>query len=76
MPRRLIALFDGTWNKAQTRTNVERFWRLVATTDAAGDEQLCRYFAGVGVKPGIGHWLGGAFGLGLSGNVKDGFQWL
>ena len=76
MPRRLIALFDGTWNKAQTRTNVDRFWRLVAPTDVAGREQLCRYFPGIGVKPGIGHWLGGAFGLGLSGNVKDGFQWL
>jgi len=76
MPRRLIALFDGTWNKVQTRTNVERFWRLVAPVDAAGNEQICKYVAGVGVKPGIEHLLGGAFGLGLSGNVEEGFQWL
>jgi len=76
MPRRLIALFDGTWNKVQTRTNVERFWRLVAPADAAGNEQICKYVAGVGVTPGIAHLLGGAFGLGLSGNVKEGFQWL
>jgi uncharacterized protein (DUF2235 family) len=76
MPRRLIALFDGTWSKVQTRTNVERFWQMVAPTDAAGHEQICKYVAGVGVKPGIEHLLGGAFGLGLSGNVEDGLRWL
>jgi uncharacterized protein (DUF2235 family) len=76
MPRRLIALFDGTWSKAKTRTNVERFWRLVAPADATGREQVCRYFAGVGVKPGLAHLLGGAFGLGLSDSVKAGFRWL
>lgn len=76
MPRRLIALFDGTWNKVQTHTNVERLWRLIAPSDPAGTEQICKYIAGVGVEPGIGHLLGGAFGLGLSGNVKEGFRWL
>lgn len=76
MPRRLIALFDGTWNKVQTRTNVERLWKLIAASDAAGRGQICKYVAGVGVKPGIEHLLGGAFGLGLSDNVKLGFQWL
>jgi uncharacterized protein (DUF2235 family) len=76
MPRRLVALFDGTWSKAETLTNVERFWKLVAPVDGAGHEQVCKYFAGVGVKAGIEHWLGGAFGLGLSGNVEDGYQWL
>ena len=76
MPRRLIVLFDGTWSKVQTRTNVERLWKLIAPGDAGGNEQVCKYIAGVGVKPGIEHLLGGAFGLGLSGNVKEGFQWL
>ncbi|HEX5961496.1 MAG TPA: DUF2235 domain-containing protein [Rhodanobacteraceae bacterium] len=76
MPRRLVALFDGTWSKVQTRTNVERFWRLVAPADGAGNQQVCKYVTGVGVMPGPGHLLGGAFGLGLSGNVKEGFQWL
>lgn len=76
MSRRLIALFDGTWNKAETRTNVERFWKLVAPNDGAGREQISKYFTGVGVKPGVEHLLGGAFGLGLSGNVEEGFQWL
>jgi hypothetical protein len=72
----LIVLFDGTWSAARTRTNVERFRRLIAPIDDRGVTQLCSYVAGVGVKPGIEHWLGGAFGLGLSANVKDGYRWL
>ncbi len=76
MPRRLIALFDGTWNKVQTRTNVERLWKLIAPVDPSGIEQICKYVPGVGVQPGIGHLLGGAFGLGLSGNVEEGYGWL
>ena len=76
MPRRLIALFDGTWNKVQTRTNVERLWKLVAPSDASGVKQICKYVPGVGVEPGIEHLLGGAFGVGLSGNVEEGYKWL
>ena len=76
MPRRLIVLFDGTWNKVQTHTNVERLWRLIASGDGAGHAQLCQYIAGVGVKPGIEHLLGGAFGLGLSANIEQGYRWL
>lgn len=76
MPRRLVLLFDGTWNKAKTNTNVERFRQLVANRDAAGVEQLSHYVKGVGVAPGFAHLLGGAFGWGLSENVKQGYQWL
>ena len=76
MPRRLIALFDGTWDKAKTRTNVARLWRAIAPTDAADNVQLCQYVAGVGVAPGIEHLLGGAFGLGLADNIKTGYRWL
>ncbi len=74
--RRLVVLFDGTWNKVQTHTNVERLWRLVAPVDGGGREQICKYVVGVGVAPGIKHLLGGAFGLGLSDNVQQGYQWL
>jgi uncharacterized protein (DUF2235 family) len=76
MPRRLVLLFDGTWNKLATHTNVERFRRLLAPRDAAGSEQICKYVRGVGVAPGIKHFLGGAFGMGLSDNVKQGYKWL
>jgi uncharacterized protein (DUF2235 family) len=74
--RRLALLFDGTWNKPESNTNVERLRQLIASTDAAGVPQLVNYIPGVGVSPGITHLLGGAFGYGLSDNVIDGYQWL
>ncbi|HET8898612.1 MAG TPA: DUF2235 domain-containing protein [Rhodanobacteraceae bacterium] len=76
MPRRLVLLFDGTWSKAQTHTNVERLRQLIAARDVAGNPQLCQYVKGVGVASGIKHLLGGAFGWGLSDNVKQGYGWL
>ncbi|OOG61251.1 hypothetical protein B0E46_14720 [Rhodanobacter sp. B04] len=74
--RRLVLLFDGTWNKPESNTNVERLRRLIAPRDAGGIEQLVNYIPGVGVKPGLTHLLGGAFGYGLSSNVIDGYRWL
>ncbi len=76
MPRRLVVLFDGTWNRVRTHTKVERLWKLIAHADPAGAGQVSKYIAGVGVKPGMQHWLGGAFGMGLSENVKEGYRWL
>src|SRR6185437_7891907 len=76
MARRLIVLFDGTWNKVDTNTNVWRLHELLAPADAAGAAQIALYIAGVGVKRGITHLLGGAFGLGLSGNIEQGYRWL
>ncbi len=74
--RRLALLFDGTWNKPESNTNVERLRRLIAPNDAVGLPQLVNYIPGVGVSPGITHLLGGAFGYGLSNNVLDGYHWL
>lgn len=74
--RRLVILFDGTWSKADTQTNVERLCKLLAARDALEREQVCEYLVGVGVEPGLGHLLGGAFGRGLADSVKRGYQWL
>ena len=74
--RRLVLLFDGTWNKPESNTNVERLRRFIAPRDAAGVEQLVNYIPGVGVTSGLAHLLGGAFGYGLSDNVLDGYRWL
>ena len=74
--RRLVVLFDGTWSRPESRTNVERLRRLIAPRDDAGIEQRVHYIPGVGVKPGIGHWLGGVFGYGFSDTVMDGYRWL
>lgn len=74
--RKLVLLFDGTWNKPESNTNVERLRQLIAPHDAGGNLQLVNYIPGVGVKRGITHLLGGAFGYGLSDNVIDGYRWL
>ena len=74
--RRLVALFDGTWNTPESDTNVERLRRLIAPRDAAGVAQLVEYIPGVGVAPGMGHLLGGAFGYGFSDTVQNGYRWL
>lgn len=74
--RRLVLLFDGTWNKPESNTNVERLRQLIAPRDTAGIEQVVNYLPGVGVSAGLTHLLGGAFGYGLAGNVMDGYRWL
>jgi uncharacterized protein (DUF2235 family) len=74
--RKLVLLFDGTWNKPESNTNVERLRQLIAPRDSTGSEQVVNYLPGVGVSPGLTHLLGGAFGYGLSGNVMDGYRWL
>ena len=74
--RRLVLLCDGTWSQPESDTNVERLRRLIATRDAMGIEQRINYLPGVGIKPGIGHWLGGAFGYGFADTVKQGYRWL
>ena len=74
--RNLVLLFDGTWNKPESNTNVERLRRLIAPLDGSGNAQPVNYIPGVGVKRGLSHLLGGAFGYGLSGNVLDGYRWL
>ena len=74
--RKLVLLFDGTWNKPESNTNVERLRQLIAPHDADGNPQLVNYIPGVGVKRGITHLLGGAFGYGLSDHVINGYRWL
>ncbi|MBY4899154.1 DUF2235 domain-containing protein [Cupriavidus sp. AU9028] len=77
MPKNLAVFFDGTWNEPNDRTNVHALYR--AATD--NDHQDTRYIEGVGTK-GQGLWsaidrlAGGAFGAGLSANIREGYQWL
>ena len=72
MPRRLALCFDGTWNTAEDRTNPYRIRNLIASTSTDGWRQLIYYDEGVG-----SHWhdwfSGGAFGRGLSQNIRDGY---
>ena len=38
--RRLVLLFDGTWSKPESNTNVERLRMLIAAHDGAGVAQV------------------------------------
>lgn len=72
--QRLIVLFDGTWNDPEDRTNVYRLCRCIHNDD---DSVRQKFF----YDPGVGttkwsHFIGGAFGYGLSKNLLQGYEWL
>jgi uncharacterized protein (DUF2235 family) len=73
--KRLVLFFDGTWNKPESHTNVWRLYLMMADQGEDGMEQRRFYDEGVGT-----HWYdrvcGGAFGVGLSANVRKGYRWL
>jgi uncharacterized protein (DUF2235 family) len=73
--QRHIVLYDGTWNDPADRTNVFRLARYISDRDAAGNTQRFKYDAGVGTGR-VGRLVGGAFGVGLSRNLMEGYEWL
>lgn len=83
MAKRLVVCCDGTWNKADQRTklgrpvptNVTKFALSVAPVGADGLEQRVYYQQGVGVKTAE-RVVGGAFGFGLSRNIRAAYRFL
>jgi uncharacterized protein (DUF2235 family) len=80
MPKKLVVCCDGTWNVPDevhggvaAPTNVAKLALGVATGGDSG--QLLFYEPGVGTRPDE-HLLGGAFGLGLSRNVLNAYEFL
>lgn len=72
--QRLIVLFDGTWNDPDDRTNVYQLSTLIASTEGATPQ---RFFYNPGVGTAIGSkFRGGMFGVGLSQNLLQGYDWL
>ena len=81
--KRLILCFDGTWNQPdnkhpedeQVETNVRRIFESLKGYDDKGIQQVGWYDPGVGTE-----WFrrirGGAFGLGLSENIRQGYRYL
>lgn len=79
----IILGFDGTWNTpdknpevdGDTDTNVRKFILALDKVNTEGKEQLSWYDEGVGTK-----WYdkvtGGAFGLGLSKNIMQAYEFL
>lgn len=90
MPKKLVVCFDGTWNRPDdssdgkdSNTNVERLFKAVVGTDAReypgtalpAGSTLKWYDSGVGTK-WYEHLRGGAFGYGLSLNIRQGYKFL
>lgn len=79
MGRKLALFFDGTWNKpgrdARTEaveTSVRRLYEATPNTPA----QTTWYDSGVGTGRLLDKLLGGAFGVGLDGNICEGYRQL
>lgn len=74
---KLALFFDGTWNEPNDRTNAYLLYKLAPEMD----DQETLYVQGVGTQ-GDGlfalanKFFGGAFGDGLSANIKSGYAWL
>jgi uncharacterized protein (DUF2235 family) len=82
MPKRLVVCCDGTWNRPDqiddgvaAPTNVSKIALAVARDDGEGTAQLLHYQPGVGTRP-LERVRGGAFGLGLSRNVRECYRFL
>jgi uncharacterized protein (DUF2235 family) len=82
MSKRLVVCCDGTWNTPDQEgagspcpTNVTKFALALADTADDGTEQRIFYHRGVGTNRRE-RIRGGAFGFGLSRNVRDAYRFL
>lgn len=80
MPRRLVVCCDGTWNVPDEErrgitapTNVTKL--ALAVVCGEGTDQLLFYEPGVGTSPDE-RVMGGAFGYGLSRNIRSAYSFL
>ncbi len=74
MPKRLIVLYDGTWNNRESATNVHKVKLAIPERDPQGVEQRVFYDEGVGTRRFDS--LRGAFGYGISKNILQGYEFL
>jgi uncharacterized protein (DUF2235 family) len=77
--RKLIVCCDGTWNRRDApgaATNVAKMARALRPFDDSGASQLIYYHPGVGTGNRVDQFLGGAFGVGLSGNLQSQYAFL
>ena len=80
MTRHLIVCTDGTWNQPDQRdrdrivpSNVVKMARAIAGKTRKGIPQLVYYDTGVGTGGWWDRIKGGAFGIGLSDNIKQAY---
>ena len=77
MSKKLVIFCDGTWNEPTKRgTNVVRMLQATDFAAADGSPQITHYIAGVGTRRGDEKFIGGAFGFGISDNIKDAYAFI
>lgn len=77
MKKKLILFCDGTWNQlSDTPTNVAKLFAATQQDAADGTPQIVHYVAGVGTRSWIERGIGGAFGWGISQNIKEGYRFI
>lgn len=78
MPKRIVVFCDGTWKKADdvNFSNVVKLMRAVKATAGDGKPQVTFYDPGVGTESPVRRLVGGAFGVGLRTNVRDGYRFI
>jgi uncharacterized protein (DUF2235 family) len=85
LPRRLVVCLDGTWNKRDSGTNVYHIANLVEegrVKEKDKDGKTVReWFQIIYYDEGVGTGLldsvsGGGFGIGLSENIRQAYDWL
>ena len=81
--KRIVICADGTWNKPDQKdrgkrkpTNVIKSARGLLPCSSDGTPQIVYYHDGVGSNWGIDKIAGGGFGVGLSRNIVDAYQFL
>jgi len=81
--RRLIICSDGTWNTPERKdngvfapSNVVKMARSILPQAPDGTPQIVYYDPGIGTDNVLDKFSGGAFGIGLSRNVKDAYRFL
>jgi len=78
--KRLVVLFDGTWNKPgkeDETTNVVKLQRAIPAEDAHGVRQLVEYVVGIATEDlGRLTFAVGAVGLGVGDRVQRGYRFL
>jgi uncharacterized protein (DUF2235 family) len=81
--KRLVVCCDGTWNTPDQKdrgverpTNVVTLARWVLPQAPDGTEQKTYYDRGVGTGDFVDRLFGGAFGIGLSHNVREAYEFL
>lgn len=76
--RRLVVCCDGTWKAAEAKapTNIVYLSRAVLPVARDGVSQPVFYDPGVGTGTLTDRLTGGAFGQGVSDNIRDAYRWL